>query len=104
MMNALKLPLIACTAACLLAACADMDWTRPGADKAATSNDLEDCRAVALGRSTTQAVAAERGTTTSGVIAPARPSGTANERFIAEHEAVRQCMTAKGYQLTPAAR
>jgi hypothetical protein len=102
MITALKIPLIACGAMALLTACAEMDWTKPGADKAATSNDLEHCRGVALGRSTPQAVAAERGTTTSGVIAPARPAGTANERVIAEHEAVRQCMQAKGYQLTPA--
>lgn len=101
-MTASKLPLFACIAALSLGACADMDWSKPGVDKAATANDLEQCRGVALGRSTTPQVAAERGTTTTGVLAPARSAGTANERFIAEHEAVRQCMLAKGYQLAPA--
>ena len=102
MMNALQLPLAAVAVAAALAACADMDWTRPNTDKAATSNDLEECRGVALGRSQMPRVVAEKGETTTGVIAPARPGGNANDRFIAEHEAVRQCMTAKGYALAPA--
>jgi hypothetical protein len=102
MMNAFKLPLIACAAASLLA-CAEMDWTRPGADKAAVSRDMDDCRGAWLRRAEPPEVNASQQSTTSAVTtAPTRPAATANERFIAEHDAVRQCMSAKGYQLTPA--
>jgi hypothetical protein len=102
MMNALKLSLIACAGAALTA-CADMDWTRAGADKAAVSRDIDDCRGAWLRRSEPPEVKASQATATSrGAAPPGRPATSANERFIAEHDAVRQCMTAKGYQLTPA--
>jgi hypothetical protein len=32
----------------------------------------------------------------------ARPAGSSNDRFIAEHEDVRVCMLRRGYQLQPA--
>ena len=76
--------------------CAEMDWTKPGADNAAVSRDLEECRGPAL-RGAVPAAAvgtppspADRGGT------PTRPAGTSNERFIAEHESVRQCMAGRG--------
>ena len=103
MMNALNLPLIVCAAALGLAACADMDWTRAGADKATVSRDMDDCRGAWLRRAEPPEVKASQQSTTSAVTtAPTRPAATSNERFIAEHDAVRQCMVSKGYQLTPA--
>ena len=104
MMNAPKLTLIACAVASLVAACADMDWTKAGADKAAVSRDMDDCRGAWLRRAEPPEAKASQERTQPAVVAPGRPAGSANERFIAEHEAVRQCMVAKGYQLTPGTR
>jgi hypothetical protein len=105
MMNALKLPLTACAIALALAACADMDWTKAGADKAMVSRDLDDCRGNALRNAPPPgAVASQDPQMVDRGSAPntGRPAGSSNERFIAEHEAVRQCMVSRGYKLTPA--
>ncbi|HEX2827808.1 MAG TPA: hypothetical protein VHP37_15755 [Burkholderiales bacterium] len=101
-MSAFKLSPFACAAALALAACADMDWTKPGADKAAVSRDMDDCRGAWLRRAEPPEAKASQERTQPAVVSPGRPAGSANERFIAEHEAVRQCMVAKGYQLAPA--
>ena len=85
-------------------ACAEMRWTRPGADANQASRDLDACRGAALQRSGPRGAdvemrsAVERGTSA----ASARPAGTAEDRFIAEHEEVRTCMLQRGYQLRPA--
>jgi hypothetical protein len=106
-MNALPLSLIACALSLSLAACADMEWTRAGADKAAVSRDLDECRGAALRRAppsggvvSQDPQMVDRGATPSS----ARPAGTSNERFMAEHEDVRRCMSGKGYQLARGAR
>jgi hypothetical protein len=104
-MNTLTATLVAAARTLSLVACADMDWTRPGADKATVSRDLDDCRGAAL-RGASPPVAGvtqdtqmvDRG----GALATTRPAATSNERFVAEHETVRRCMSAKGYQLSPA--
>jgi hypothetical protein len=90
----------------LLSACADMRWTKAGADPAAVSRDRDECRATALtlGAPSGAAVVTppdqpvERGAMPVG----ARPAATADERFIAEHEVVRLCMQRRGYQLQSA--
>lgn len=104
-MHALRSSLFAGALALALVACADMDWTKPGADKAAVSRDLDDCRGAALRGASPPAAGAtqdaqmvDRG----GALATTRPAATSNERFVAEHESVRRCMAAKGYQLSPA--
>jgi len=88
-------------------ACAEMRWTRPGADANQASRDLDACRGAALQRSGPRGAGAagadmqnsiERGTSASGT----RPAGTSDDRFIAEHEEVRVCMLQRGYQLRPA--
>ena len=88
-------------------ACAEMRWTKPGADANQASRDLDACRGAALQRSGPRGAGAagpdmqstvERGTSASG----ARPAGAADDRFIAEHEEVRACMLKRGYQLRPA--
>ena len=101
-MNAPKLTLIACAAVSLLTACADMDWSKAGADKATVSRDMDDCRGTWLRRSEPPEAKASQERTQPAAVAPGRPAGNANERFIQEHDAVRQCMQSKGYQLTPA--
>jgi hypothetical protein len=99
--------LIAVVAAALLAgACAEMRWAKPGADAAAVSRDLDDCRALALQRSSPRgpAIASQDAQVIDRGASPVatRPGGTSNERFIAEHEEVRVCMLRRGYQLQPA--
>ena len=94
-------------AACLvlLGACADMRWTRSGADEATVSRELDECRAQALRRAApagagTAAADPQVPVDRAGVPTGNRSvAGSANERFIAEHESVRVCMTARGYQL-----
>ena len=105
MKTSLSLTALSCALALSLAGCADMNWTKPGADNAAVSRDLDDCRGRSLrGAPPAAAVVTqdpqrvERGAAPTGT----RPAGSANERFIAEHDAVRECMAAKGYRLTPA--
>lgn len=75
-------------------------WTRAGADRASIDRDLEQCREAAL-RGAPAAVPA------GSAIAPATagerlvlvPSRDSNERFVAEQEVVRRCMTGRGYRL-----
>src|SRR4051812_18018123 len=98
MIKAPPLPLIALALSLSVAACADMDWTRPGADKAAVSQDLDACRGIALGRSQ-PANPIRPEDTVSRSQAPTRPAGSSNERFIAQHEDVSRCMSGKGYRL-----
>ena len=102
-----KLPFATLVAAMLVAAgCAEMRWTKPGADTAAVARDLDDCRASALARSGPRAApipsqdpqVMDRGATPTAT----RSAGTSNDRFIAEHEEVRVCMQRRGYQLQPA--
>lgn len=90
--------------ALLAAGCAQMQWTKPGADAGAVTRDLNECRSIALGRAApTVAGRAAPDTRSDGgrppVMAPAQGS---NQRFVAEHEEVRRCMLQRGYQLTPA--
>jgi hypothetical protein len=87
--------------ALVLPGCAEMHLTKPGADTAAVSRDLGDCRALAL-RSAGPAVAPA--SSTEGISDQGRPrvmSPTAgsNEGFVAEHEATSRCMAKRGYAL-----
>jgi hypothetical protein len=93
--------------AVFLGACADLHWSKPGADAAQVSRDLEACRGSALQRSIPRAPAVTSGDTTGtgerGIsVSGARPGGSSDERFIAEHEEIRTCMLRLGYQLRPA--
>ena len=105
MTTLLRMGLLVACIAC--GACAEMRWTKPGADANQAARDLDACRGAALQRSGPRGAGAagadvqstiERGTSGSGV----RPAGTADDRFIAEHEDVRTCMLQRGYQLRPA--
>ena len=97
---------LAFTLVVALGACAEMRWTKAGADPAAVSRDLDECRASALGRAPAQSAGGLSRNTQAieGTAAPlgTRAPGSSNERFIAEHEDVRLCMVRRGYQLKPA--
>ena len=85
--------------------CAEMRWSKAGADSALVSRDLDECRAAALGRANTaistpgQVDGRSDGTGSPGIMTPAPGS---NERFVAEHEEVSRCMVRRGYALRPA--
>jgi hypothetical protein len=106
MMNAPRAALLFAAAMLIAGGCAEMRWTKPGADAAAVSKELADCRATALQRSGPRGPAIpsqdpqmiDRGATPMAT----RAAGTSSERFSAEHEEVRVCMQRRGYQLQPA--
>ncbi|MDB5903313.1 MAG: hypothetical protein JWM26_2191 [Betaproteobacteria bacterium] len=107
MMNPAFTALVAVALLSALGGCAgDMRWSKPGADAASVSRDMDDCRGNALrhaapqgpGVPTQDGPVLDRGATTMST----RPGGNSNERFIAEHEDVRLCMLRRGYQLAPA--
>jgi hypothetical protein len=91
-----------CVALTLIATgCANRQWTRPGADAAAISRDLDDCRASSLGRagSPVAPTGSSEAVTDRGRPAVMQPSAGSNERFLAEHEETRRCMAKRGYEL-----
>lgn len=87
--------------ATMLSGCADLQWTKPGADATAVSRDLDACRAVALNAAA--APVAPAGSTESvtdhGRPRAMQPSAGSNERFVAEQETIRRCMASRGYAL-----
>ena len=87
--------------ATMLSGCADLQWSKPGADAAAVSHDLDACRSVAL-KSAGAPVAPARGTesvTDHGRPSSMQPTAGSNERFVAEQETIRRCMASRGYVL-----
>ena len=98
----LRQPALRCAAvAVLLGGCASGQWAKPGADAAAVSRDLDECRGVALGRSGPPVVAprSSESVTDLGRAGTMQPAAGSNERFVAEHEAATRCMHKRGYQL-----
>ena len=88
----------------LAAGCAEMQWSKPGANAAAVARDQDECRSAALGRAGPPvagrtSLEARTDGSRPPVMAPAQGS---NERFVAEHEEVRRCMIERGYTLKPA--
>ncbi len=83
------------------AGCAGGHWVKPGADAAAVSRDLYDCRAASLGRagSPVAPTGSSEAVTDRGRPAVMQPSAGSNERFLAEHEETRRCMAKRGYEL-----
>ena len=100
-MNRLLIP--AAFAAIVLVAqgCASGTWVKPGADNAAVTRDMEECRKLALFRAPPPV--APTGTadarTGGGPVGAMTPAMGSNERFLNEHEEVRNCMLRKGYTL-----
>jgi hypothetical protein len=95
------LPIAAALAILSAQGCSGLNWTKPGADANTISRDLDDCRAVALGRATPPVAPAgsSEATTDGGRPGAMRPAAGSNERFVAEHEEVRRCMLKRGYEL-----
>lgn len=101
-----RLTLAALTAG--LCACADLQWTRPGADDAALRADLEQCRwqahqvgtALQLPSLTDREI--PRSLQIRGGEAGA-PPGAASDHRLAEFQELQSCMSRKGYRLTQAA-
>ena len=84
--------------------CAQMQWSKPGADAATLARDQNECRGEALRRGpppVTGVGSADARTDGSrpGVMSPGQGS---NERFVAENEEMRRCMLKRGYELKPA--
>src|SRR4051812_32734211 len=107
-MNTYSFHIVAALAVLMLGACAEMRWTKPGSDAATVSRELDACRGAALRRegapqppaapSADPQTPVDRAATSAGNRSVV---GTSNERFVAEHEAVRLCMTQRGYRLEP---
>ena len=90
---------LGCAAIALLASgCATKNWTKPGADAATVSRDLDACRAGALGGAAVAPSGSSEAITERGRPAT-QPTAGSNERFLAEHEAARRCMLKRGYEL-----
>ena len=102
MMSRGLFPLLVC--ALIVGGCAEMRWTRSGADAAMVSRDIDDCRASALRRANAPVSTPGQSDRTDGVGRPhiMTPSSGSDERFVAEHEEVSRCMHQRGYQLRPA--
>jgi hypothetical protein len=100
-----RLSYAAALAAIALAAqgCAEMKWTKPGADANAVANDQNECRAVALGATPPVGTRGTIDTRADGGRSPVMASSSSSgDRFVAEHEEMSRCMTQRGYQLKPA--
>ncbi len=97
-------PCAAALAIALLAqGCAQMQWTKDGADAATVARDQNECRVQALRRAPPPVAGmgspdARTGPGRPVVMAPA----SSNERFVAEHEEMSRCMQQRGYALKPA--
>jgi hypothetical protein len=94
----------------LLGGCADLQWSKDGADDATVSRDLDDCTRSARVQAASQTIntgpAAPQvmGVDPQGRAFVANPFPPQQDRFITEHDLQRFCMTGKGYQLVPAER
>src|SRR5690242_421265 len=94
----------------LLGGCADLRWTKDGADDATLARDLDDCTRTAHVQAASQSLANGTATPQVMVVDPqgrafvANPFPPNSDRLIAEHDLQRFCMTEKGYRLVPAER
>jgi hypothetical protein len=91
----------------LVAACAEMQWSKDGAAPADLERDLAGCREQAHVQAERQSVPHAAGPRIVGVDAAGRPIVSQPERidgdrFLAERDLTRHCMGRKGYKLAPA--
>jgi hypothetical protein len=91
----------------LTAACAEMQWSKEGATTADLERDLAVCREQARAQAERQAVPQPGGPRIVGVDRFGRPIVSQpeqldGERFMAEHDLTRYCMSKRGYKLAPA--
>ncbi|HYH43485.1 MAG TPA: hypothetical protein VD867_16040 [Burkholderiales bacterium] len=91
---------LGCAAIAMLASgCATRNWTKPGADAAAVSRDLDNCRAASLGSAPIAPSGSSQAVTERGRPGASQPTAGSNERFVEEHEATSRCMSKRGYEL-----
>ncbi len=87
--------------AAALAGCADLRWSKPGADDAAMAGDLAACDRLAQERA---ARAGNLGLPPLGDPRFGGPGGPSQvEQRMLERQALEACMRAKGYRLAPPA-
>ena len=92
----------------LTCACADLRWHKDGADAAALGRDLDECRQLARVQASREAwppgasVPRIVGTDAQGHAIMGTPGPGESDRFLAEYDLERQCMSGKGYELVPA--
>jgi hypothetical protein len=91
----------------LVAACAEMQWSKDDASPADLERDLAACREQARAQAERQTVPQPSGPRIVGVDRLGRPIVSQpeqldGERFMAEHDLTRYCMSKRGYKLAPA--
>ncbi len=94
----------------LVAGCAEMRWSKPGADPAKLEEDLAQCRGEARLQAARESAPRMPGappllvTDAQGraVVAPARTRGT--DSMVLEQDLTGSCMRGKGYALAPVDR
>ena len=76
-------------------------WTKSGADPSMVSNDMEECRKLALFRANPPVAPSGSPNARTDISRPGAVGGSAgsNERFVNEQEEIRRCMLRKGYEL-----
>ena len=93
--------------AAALAACAELEWDKPGAGPRALAQDLDECRQSARMRAVQEAwpysLLAPRvvGVDRDGRLIVVQPPPHDTERFLLEQDLTRTCMREKGYELVP---
>ena len=104
------LPKTAIVILLFVSGCADLRWSKDGADEAMLARDLDDCSRSARVQASSQVLANGPATPQVMGVDPqgrpfvANPFPASSDRYLAEHDLQRFCMTGKGYQLVPADR
>ena len=102
--------LAALTALVVSAGCAEMRWSKPGADSAKLEEDLAQCRGEARLQASRESAPHMPGAPPllvmdaqgRAVAAPARTRGT--DSLVLEQDLTGSCMRGKGYELAPVAQ
>jgi hypothetical protein len=103
MMKPSPVIVLAAAIALIVQGCSSMQWSKPGADAAAVSRDIDQCRAQALrGTPAVSPVGSPEARTDGRRPGALAPTAGSSERFIDEHEVVSACMLRRGYELRPA--
>jgi len=105
-----KTRLAALTAVALSAACAEMHWSKPGADSAKLEEDLAQCRGEARLQASRESVPRTPGSPQAiradaagrPIVAPPASRGT--DTLVLEQDLTGSCMRGKGYALAPLER
>ena len=104
-----RIAVVAALLAVALAACADLQWHRPGAKPEERQQDLEQCRQEARLQSAQRTWPAGSmpqitGVDRQGRVIVAQPYSRDTERFLLEQDLTRICMRGMGYALVPAGK